>query len=269
MSERPEEAVQSSPADPVPDAAAEPRRRGRRRATVVASVLVAAAVVAGAGYTVVTVRQADRDAGAPVWKFPKAADGADAGEATGLAGMLVPYDDFSWLRGPDIRGLGSDASLSGWSAAEFRKEELRDMPRTARRKLEERIDGQAIKGMAVRSYRSTRYGTVTREPATTVNMQLVQMDRRAARSGVAAAKELVEVLDAFRKGPKIEGHEEAYCFLPPKQEETDLEMMVCSAASGDVLVSVTAHGTEPLDTEGVASLLGEQLDRIGGSGEAV
>ncbi|MFD0315869.1 hypothetical protein [Streptomyces flavalbus] len=246
-----------------------PRRSGRRIAAVVAAVLVVGAVVAGTGYTVVTVRDADRDAGAPVWRFPKTtADKAEA-RASGLADMLVPFDDTEWARGPDIGHFGSDASLNGDRALELRKESLRDLPRSERRELERHLERQEIQGLAMRSYQRTPWGVTDRDHAVTVSVELVRMDRRAARSGAATVREFVDVLDVFRKGPEIKGHKDAYCYLPPKEADVELDAMFCTAVQGDVLVTATAYGVKPLDTEAVAELLREQLDRVDGPGEAV
>ncbi|MFF3144854.1 hypothetical protein ACFVRU_24825, partial [Streptomyces sp. NPDC057927] len=124
-----------------------PLRRGRI-AAVAGSVLLVAAVLGGAGYTVVTVQDADRDPGAPSWTFPVPApnDAKTAKTASGLAAMLVPYGTEGSSRGPDIGEFGSDASLSGPEATALRKEALRDLPRSQRRELEKRIDKQRTKG---------------------------------------------------------------------------------------------------------------------------
>ncbi|MFB7075385.1 hypothetical protein ACFCX2_41445, partial [Streptomyces sp. NPDC056290] len=91
--------------------------RWGRVAAVVGSVVVAGALVAGGGYTVVTVQDADRDAGAPVWKLPKAAaEEEEAPEARGLAGMLVPYGAHSLIPGPDLGECGADTPRDGAGA---------------------------------------------------------------------------------------------------------------------------------------------------------
>jgi hypothetical protein len=251
-----------------------PVRRGRI-AAVAGSVLLVAAVVGGAGYTVVTVQNADRDAGAPTWKFPKAAkdDATTAKAASGLAATLVPYGTDGWTQGPDIAEFGSDASLSGAEAAALRKESLRDLPRSQRRELEKQIDKQHTKGMAMRSYLNTSSPsgrTVYADSAFTVSIVLAQIeDKAAVRNLSTFQNEFFDALKIFRKGPKIEGHKNAECFLPPKNSEEKLDVMVCSAYQGDVVVSATAYGVKPLDTKGVAMLLREQLDRIAEPGEAV
>ncbi|MEU5097758.1 hypothetical protein [Streptomyces sp. NPDC020996] len=247
------------------------RRRGRI-AAVAGSVLLAAAVVAGVGYTVVTVENADRDAGAPVWKLPKTkpAD-TEAADAKGLAGMLVPYGADGWSRGPDIGEFGSDTQLGGARATALRKEWVSGLPRSQRRELERRIDKQRIQGMAMRSYVSTdEKSSVYTSRASTVSIQLVQMDNKAALRDAAEFQHgLLDALGVFRDGPRVEGHKNARCFLPPVDKDEKLDTMYCSAYQGDVLVTLSADGAKPLEARGVARLLKEQLDRIAEPGKAV
>ncbi|GAX57019.1 hypothetical protein [Streptomyces olivochromogenes] len=250
-----------------------PLRRGRV-AAVAGSVLLVAAVLGGAGYTVVTVQDADRAPGAPSWTFPVPVpnDAKTAKTASGLAAMLVPYGTEGWSRGPDIGEFGSDTSLSGPEATALRKEALRDLPRSQRRELEKRIDKQHTKGIAMRSYLSTSSGfnsTLYADSGFTMSVELAQIEDKAAVKGMSTFQnEFFAALKIFRKGPEIKGYKNAKCFLPPKDKDEKLDMMVCSAYQGDVLVSATAHGAKPLDTKGVAMLLREQLDRIAEPGEA-
>ncbi|MEU1195609.1 hypothetical protein ABZ446_05235 [Streptomyces sp. NPDC005813] len=263
--------VQAPAQDPAQEPApAKKRVRRGRVAAVVGSLVLVGALVGGVGYTVVTVQDADRDAGAPTWKFPKGQkeEAKAAKSSSSLASMLVPYDD-GWTRGPDIAGFGSDAALSGGQAAALRKESVRDLPRSQRRRIEKEIDKQHTKGMAMRSY---LYGgsTLDDDGTYTVSVELAQIeDKRAVRNMSTFQNEFLEALSVFRHGPKIEGHKNAKCFLPPKDKEEKLDMMVCSAYQGDVLVSATAYAAKPLNTKGVAKLLREQLDRIEEPGEAV
>ncbi|GAA2618377.1 hypothetical protein [Streptomyces vastus] len=266
---------EESPAAPEDSATAAPTKKPVRRGRVAAiagSVLVAAAVVAGTGYTVVTVKDADRDAGAPVWKFPKAkADAGKTAAASGLVGMLVPYDTEVWTRGPDLGEYGSDALLSGEEATALRKKTLRDLPRSQRRQLERQVDKQHIKGIAMRSYLNAESlnHSVDDHAGYTASIELIQMDKGAVKNIAAFQRDFLDILDVFRKGPKIEGHKDAECFLPPRDGRGKLDTMFCSAYEGDVLINATAYGVEPLDTEGVAKLLRAQLDRISEPGEAV
>ncbi|MER8006137.1 hypothetical protein [Streptomyces sp. NPDC094149] len=250
-------------------AARKPRNRGRI-AAVAASVLVVLGVVAGVGYTVVTVDGADRDAGAAVWKFPEQkAPEAKKAPVKGLAGLLVEYGD-GWKRGPDFGQFAADSELGAAQATALRKESLRDLPRTERKQLEKLIDKEHVKGMAMRSYAKEAGSAFFTDTAVTVTITLSRMEspsvvRRLSNSQNA----LFDSLDFFRKGPKIKGHGNAQCFLPPKSLDKHLDAMYCSAYQGNILVHVTANGVKPFDSKGVAELLADQLKRIGDPGEAV
>ncbi|MGW6490766.1 hypothetical protein [Streptomyces sp. NPDC055056] len=262
-----ETSVEATPAEGTPR---KKRFRRGRVAAITGAVLLVGAVVAGSAYTVVTVQDADRDAGAPTWKFPKAtkADAAPPKAASPLAAMLLPYgDDYS--RGPDMEKFGPDAALSGGAAADLRKDVLRELPRSDRRRIEKEIDKQHTKGMAMRSYLYSG-SMVSTDGTFTVSVQLSQIeDKRAVRNMSTFQNGLFDALEIFRSGPKIEGHKNAKCFLPPKDKEEKLDMMICSAYQGDVLVDATAYAAKPMNTKGVAKLLRAQLDRIQEPGEAV
>ncbi|MET8098871.1 hypothetical protein ABZV29_20650 [Streptomyces sp. NPDC005236] len=254
---------------PVPAPGRKRVRRGRI-AAVAGAVLLTGAVIAGGAFTVVTVRDADRDAGAPSWKFPKAKSGAvrAAKPATSLAAMLVPYDaDLN--RGPDIAEFGSEAALNGGKAEALRKEAVRDLPSSRRREIEKRIDEQHTKGMAMRSY--LYIGSALKgDGAYDVDIELAQIaDKRAVRNMSTFQNQFFDALQIFRAGPKIEGHKNAKCFLSPKNKKEKLDTMICSAYKGDVLVSVTASAAAPMNIKGVAQLIRKQLDRIQEPGEAV
>jgi len=259
------------PEPAVATAVKKPVRRGRM-AAVSGAVLLVAALVGGVGYTVVTVDQADRDPGKPTWRFPKAAkDKKDekAKAATGLKGMLLPYEAGYGI-GPDLGEFGSDAELSGRQATALRKEGLSELPRTQRRQLDKEIDKERIKGMVMRSYLSTDNYVAYREDSFTISVTLSQMEnQRTVRDISTAQNEFLDSLGIFRKGPTIEGHKNAKCFLPPKDSDEKLDMMICSAYEGDVLVSATVSGIKPLDSQGIARFLAAQLDRISDPGEAV
>lgn len=246
-----------------------PRNRGRIVA-VAGSVLLAVTVVAGVGYTVVTVNGADRDAGAAVWKYPKSKP-ADAKPPSvkGLPGMLVAYGD-GWKRGPDFGQFAADTQLSGAQATALRKESLRGLPRSERRELEKRIDKEHIRGMAMRSYVKEAGGSFFTDEAVAVNIVLSQMRSQSDVRRISKSQNaFFGALDIFRKGPAIKGHKEAACFLPPKGADKNFDAMYCSAYRGNILITVNADGVKPFDSKGVAELLKDQLDRIAEPGEAV
>ncbi|WP_329252724.1 hypothetical protein OG223_24920 [Streptomyces sp. NBC_01478] len=249
-----------APVDPVR------RARGRRIAAVAGCALLALAVVGAVGYTVVTVKGADRDAGAPVWKFPKAAKEPKAVAAKGLRAVLQPYTASGYVRGPDIAQFGADAELTGREATALRKEELSGLPRSQRLLLEKQIDREKIKGIAMRSY---LYPAAQETNTYTVEVQLAQMDEKAARNITAYENELLDTVTVFRKGPAVPGHKTAKCFLPKNESGEKLTAMVCFASVSDVMITLNASGTKAMDTKEIASFMGAQLDRIKTTGEAV
>jgi len=264
---------------PVPDEAApetapaKKRLPLRRIAAVAGSVLLLGAVVGGSGYTVMTVQDADRDPGRPTWQFPKAAEAKDtdtAEDAKGLRGLLMPYEAHGFDRGPDLAEFGADAELSGKQATALRKESIKGLPPAQRRQMEKQIDRQRIKGVVMRSYVNANGYAIYDDKATVIGVVLTQMESRAAVRGIARGQsEFFSSVDLFRKGPKIEGHKDAKCFLTPKAKDIKLDRMFCSASVGEVLVEVTASGPAPMDKRAVATFLAAQLDRIDDPGKAV
>ncbi|MFG2955964.1 hypothetical protein ACGF5O_19850 [Streptomyces sp. NPDC048291] len=251
---------------PVADALA---ARPRRRIGVLVSVgVLAVAVVAGAAYTVVTVRSADRDPGVPLWSLPKVSKGPRAAAETGLQGMLLPYEQDRYGRGPDLAGFGSDVRLSGAQASALRKESVQDLPRSQRQEMDRQIDKNPVKGMVMRSYVHVA-GADGDEY--TMGVQLAQMENRATVRTIAAAeRELFASLDIFRKGPEIAGYKDSTsCFLPQADSGEKLDAMLCYGYVGDVLVTATATAAKPLDTKSAADMLHAQLERIKDPGAAV
>ncbi|KAB1982395.1 hypothetical protein F8144_30715 [Streptomyces triticiradicis] len=245
--------------------------RPGRVAAVSGAVLLVAAVIGGVGWTSVTVDAADRDPGKPTWRFPKPAKdkGEEAKPGEGLAGMLLPYDE-AYTRGPDLGEFGNDTELNGPQATALRKESLRDLPRTQRRRLEKKIDEERIKGLAMRSYASADPYAIDEKQTFTASVTLSRMEnQRTVRNISRSQNGLLDALGIFRKGPKIKGHENAGCFLSPKDKTEKLDMMFCSAYVGDVLVNATVSGIKPLDGPTVTRFLAAQLDRITDPGEAV
>ncbi|WP_238431792.1 hypothetical protein [Streptomyces cavernae] len=283
----------AAPEAGAPEAGAIDARR-RRTGLLVGCALLITAVLGGAGYTVVAVSGADRDPGAPVWRFPQQADtkndsqdskdskdskdakdakDAKGTTAQGLSDLLLPYGTDGYTRGPDLNEFGSDTELSGRRAAAVRKEALRGLPRIPRRELEKRIDEQHIEGVAMRSYLSTAAAgdsTLYADKSFAIGVELTRMESRdSVREAATAQVSFLRSLDVFREGPRIEGHGNARCFLPPDEEDEKLDMMICSAYEGDILLGATVYGIKPLDSDGVARFLREQLDRIGEPGQAV
>ncbi|WP_406105632.1 hypothetical protein OG698_25445 [Streptomyces sp. NBC_01003] len=244
-------------------------RRRRLLTRVAVPVLLLGVVAGGVGYTVVRVEGADRDAGAARYKFPDAPRDNSARDKgrTGLKASLLPMPE-GYRAGPDIAGFGADTELSGRQAAALRKQSLRSLPLKERRRLEGEFDRQEIKGMAMRSYASGNRA----DGGIVVTISLSRMgNRQDAREISRFQSRFAEAMTVFRKGPKIKGHKDAGCFLPPADKEEKLDIMVCSGYSGDVLVSFTAYGTKDglVSSGEPAELMREQLDAVESPGEAV
>ncbi|MEW2292230.1 hypothetical protein ABZ719_05905 [Streptomyces sp. NPDC006743] len=272
QSDQPDQSSVPAPA-PASGPAPVPAPRRRRAGVITGCVVLLVALVGGTGYTVTTVRAADRDPGAPVWRLPKSAAEQRPAPATGLKAMLLPYGTQEFVRGPDMGEFGNDAELSGAQATQLRKDALRNLPRSQRRQLAKEIDKQHVKGMVMRSYINDGAAVGVSsyaEKAYTVQIVLSRMgSSRTVRSIAGYQQQFFETLRIFRAGPKIEGHKNARCFLPPADSEEKLDAMICSGYEDDVLVSATMQAVKPLDTEDAARMFRKQLDRIKGSGQAV
>lgn len=254
-------------------------RRARRAAAIAGSALLACAVLGGVGYTVVTVRDADRAPGRPTWKYPAARgrDGKDDGKngrkteksASGLSGMLLPFGTDGYSQGPDLGEFGPDADFNGARATALRKETLKDLPTSTRRDLEKLIDEQHIRGLAMRSYTVTP-GTSADENSVSASVTLLRLENRnAVRQMSTSLNYFLDATDILRKGPDIKGHKGTHCFSTPKGEKNGLGLAFCASYVGDVLVRVNASGPGPIDADLTAKFFSAQLDRIKDPGLAV
>lgn len=238
----------------------------RRTLTVgLVTVLALGVTVTGIGLTVVRVADADRSAPTVVWKKPlpdkdrPQQSHRAAGSAT-LADRLLPVPD-GFSPGPDIEEFGNDTVLSGERATAVLKNSTRGLPARQRRQHAEAVDELRIQGMGMRSYQSSDG---------VVEMEVVRLENtRAVRELGRFQDRFIKMLDVFRKGPRIEGHRNAHCYLMPKDGTAKLDRMVCNAYEDDLMVNMDAYGTRPLDTEGAARLLEKQLDHLISPGEYV
>ncbi|MEV1020527.1 hypothetical protein [Streptomyces sp. NPDC050264] len=239
--------------------------RGRRRwPAVLVACAVVLAVAGGTGFTVMKVRDADRTVSTKVWGEPKAHKqraGGDSKESD-LRSRLLPMPDL-YTPGPDIDEFGSDKAIGAKEAVARLKKGADDLPARQRDAQRRSIDKLRLKGLAMRSYSAQDTDLV-------VEVQLAQLqNRRAGRDLSAFQSEFLRALGVFTKGPKIKGHRNADCFRAPRDKDTKLDLLMCSAYEDDLLVSVTAYGPKSLDSEAVATLLAQQLDHISSRGELV
>ncbi|WP_031508119.1 hypothetical protein [Streptomyces megasporus] len=249
-----------------------PKAGRSRRALLpaLAALLVLGAVGGGLAYTKRVVDGADRSAPAEAWKKPAKTPSDDdpvqdpekGRSDSALRKKLLPVPDYFAL-GPDIAEFGNDAELSGRQARALMEESGRGLPPKQRREHREYVDKLRLQGVVMRSYVSDTHGFVA-------EIQIARMtNEKAVRDMSGFRSELLDALSVFRDGPRIKGHENAECFLPPKDDETDLESMFCTAHQGELLVSYSVDGTKPFPKKDAAELLKDQLDHLESPGEYI
>ncbi|WP_344295027.1 hypothetical protein, partial [Streptomyces synnematoformans] len=265
------------PPPAVPRAPPPAPRAGRRRLVLVvlAAVLAAGAAATGAVATALKVRDADRGAGdTDVWQQP--ADRKPRGDAAKqpgvaapaggpLGGALLPMPR-GYHPGPDIDGFGNETVLSARQAEAVFQQTARGLPPDQRRLQLDALKDLELKGMAMRSYAADEYDLV-------VEVELAQVGGEGTASGLAAVQEeLRRSLGEFEEGPEVEGHDNAACFLMPDDavsaEGDAVAMTTCSAAKGDLLVTLTAYGPAA-HGERAVRLLEDQLGHIDAPGKSI
>ncbi|MFE4371549.1 hypothetical protein ACFRMN_25540 [Streptomyces sp. NPDC056835] len=270
--------VEASPADVPPvdtnpvDTNPAPRARARRLVgTVLPAVLVLGAIAGGLGFIKTTVDGADRTAPTTVWtktiRQPgddPAGDFAKGRTETELSKRLLPVPA-GYTLGPDVEGYGhdgygNDGELTDKQATALMKSAGKGLSGSLRRALNKEIDKLGVKGIAVRSYSADMADLVA-------EVYLMRTENsQFLRSWYAAETDW----PGARKGPKIEGHGKARCFLAPKSGgEFDLDSMRCVAYDGDLAVTLLASGVKPFDSAAAAELMKDQLDHIASPGKYV
>ncbi|MFE7380521.1 hypothetical protein ACFU9F_09170 [Streptomyces zhihengii] len=248
-----------------PEAPGAPAARRGRTVVALVATAVGLALVAGAGaWGWSAVQDADRTAPTVVWAQPdESTDQAVEGLApTGLHAQLLPMPT-GYVPGPDVAEFGNDTVVDARRSVALLKESSRGLPTKERRRYDKEIDALRLKGLAMRSYRAM-------DGSLAVETTLAVMGNRGAGERfVASTKKMRDESGIFRKGPAIKGHREAVCVQLPLTDTTDMDMMMCWAQVGEVLVSVAGYGPEELPTRDIARLVAEQLDHIASPGEAV
>jgi hypothetical protein len=244
-----------------------PRRSLRRLVSVaVPAVLVCGVIGGGITYTKITVDAADRTASTSLWQQADSEEGntedkdpaARAGEGrtdTDLSRKLLPVP-VGYTLGPDVAEFGNDGEFTAAQAAVLMKTLGEGLSGAVRRELDKEIDKLGVKGIAARSY-------MTDAADVTAEIYLVRMANRESVHNWFTSR---SDRPGARKGPAVEGHREATCFLAPKDSKIDLEGMECVAYDGELTVNLVAHGSEPFDAVAVADLMRKQLDHIASPG---
>ncbi|MGW0563668.1 hypothetical protein ACWDZ4_24435 [Streptomyces sp. NPDC003016] len=242
--------------------------------TVLPAVLVVGALGGGAAYTVNTAGSADVTAPTTVWKESDrepaedpAGDVAKGRDSTELSRLLLPVPE-TYRLGPDIDSYGNDGELSSAQAVALLKEQGGEIYGKNRREYERRVDKLGVQGIAVRSYTSNAGDLV-------VQTQIVRIkDEKQVHDLYKFRTELLRFL-GVPKGPKVGGHKEASCVMAAPtgrsgtEEKPGLDGMFCMAYDGELMVNVTASGTEPFSKSDVTRLVEDQLDHVVSPGEYI
>ncbi|WP_372343803.1 hypothetical protein [Streptomyces sp. KL116D] len=260
-----------APPETAPEVPAVPKKR--RWPAVAAACAVVLAVAGGTGFTVLKVNDADRTVPTTVWGKPQQQEqraGGKTGEKGDLIGRLLPMPE-GYIPGPDIDEFGNDKAITGREAVARFKKSADDLPARQREAQQKSIDKLKLKGLAMRSYASDNISAYAdHDESLVVEIQLAQLqNRQAGRELKAFRSEFLRSFGGFTKGPKIKGHRAADCFLAPRESDTKLDLLLCSAYEDDLLVTVTAYAPKSIDSKAVAGLLSRQLDHISSRGEAV
>ncbi|MEU0989027.1 hypothetical protein [Streptomyces sp. NPDC005953] len=242
--------------------------------TVLPVALVLAVIGSGATYATVAVQDADRTVPTVTWGTlapagdDPAADAHRGRTSTPLSKLLLPVPE-GYRLGPDIEEYGNDDEISGARAASVLKGAARgELSGKERRVFDRLVDSLGLEGLAARSYASDDNDLV-------VGIEIVSAKNKRQLRAMYQQRTQYGVLTKARKGPKIEGHPQSFCYLAPKDsvmedgEPTGLDGMLCAAYTGEVLVNFRISGTVPFKKSAATALVKQQLDHIASPGEYV
>ncbi len=256
-----------------PFAAPVPRTPRSRRGTVfgVVGALVALAAVGGVGYGVLHGGndRADAKPARTPWSAPtpsatKAFGAKSGGTHFGSLSLLLLPVPAGYSPGPDVQEFGNDVVLDAGKARHLVEGDVSGLSKKDRKEADQAIDDLHIEGAGMRTYTEA-------DDELVVQIEIVQMkNKSAARAEPKFFSAFTKAMgDLFHKGPKVKGHPYASCAVPAPGKKEKLGLMLCEATEGDLMVTMTASGTVPLEKTEAADLLARQLDRIKDPGEAV
>ncbi|WP_415949848.1 hypothetical protein [Streptomyces sp. KLOTTS4A1] len=260
------EALTSGPAGPEQPARS---ARVRRAAAVALPVLLVLGAVGGAAFHIKSeADKADTTVATDRWG-KQAEPGKDpAGDIdrgrhdTELSQLLLPVPGGHRL-GPEGDEYGNDVEMSGKEATALMKSAATGLTGKDRRRFLKLIDRQGIEGVAGRSYASFGGDIVY-----TVHISKMK-DRRAIKDMHSFNIEDFGEAPGVKKGPKIDGHKSAKCFMLPTERKNGVDGAYCSAYTEDLLVQVEVFGVKKLAKDDVAWFVKDQLDHIESPGEYV
>ncbi|MGY1452413.1 hypothetical protein [Streptomyces sp. SS8] len=237
---------------------------------LLSAALVLGAAGGGLAYTKATVDGADVSAPTKIWEEPAKAPSEDdpvpdlrEGRTDGeLRKKLLPVPE-DFRLGPDVSEFGNDTELSGRQAQALMREAGKWLPGKERRRHREYVEKLRVQGIAMRTY--TPY-----DNRFTAEIQISRMKNEKGVKDLSDFQSgLADALSVFRDGPKIKGHKNARCFLPPEDGESELEAMFCTAYQDEHLISFRVDAIKPFQKKDAAELLKDQLDHLVSPGEYV
>ncbi|GAB2740914.1 hypothetical protein [Kitasatospora kifunensis] len=254
-----------APEAPAPAAPAAPRARFALRAT--AAVAAALLVGVGIGVAIIKVKYDDGSgpvavsaphgqSAAPSPSSPPNAYGAwsNGSHYGSLRDLLLPLPT-GYQLGPDEGDYGNDSSLTPDQLNSYLDDRVKDVPKDQRDRVKAALRAQGRKGAGVRSYQSADGKLVA-------TLWLDQFNQRSVEAENAFTGALGSDSGLFRQGPAVPGYPDARCFLPPQDPGAPLDEMECTAAVGDLLVSMHVEGVAPLPKSEAVSIFRQQLERL-------
>ncbi|WP_035847099.1 hypothetical protein [Kitasatospora azatica] len=264
-------------AAPEPQAfgAPQPAKPAGRGLALKATAAVAAAVLAGVGIGVGIIQVKYQDDTTPVAApAPSAAPSgapAPSGPAYGaqsngthfgaMRDLLLPMPA-GYVLGPDDDVYGNDTELSQDAINTYLDDRVKDLPKDQRDKVKNALKAEGHKGAGVRSYRAADSKMV-------VTLWLDQFNQKSVAVENAFQGAWGSESGLFRQGPEVPGHQDARCFLPPAKPSEPIDELECTAAIGDLLVTMHVEGVAPLPKSEAVSIFRQQLERLALPGASV
>ena len=235
------------------------RRSGRGRWIALGAVGVLVAVATGAGIGEAILSGEKRPAKAPAAQaaaaVPAFGGNADGSHFGSLSDLLLPVPEQGAL-GADDPGFGNDTVLGPAQYQPFFNEDFSDLSGADRSRLSGLLDLGGLKGAALRTYAVSEQ--------LDVEIGMFQFSPARMVAGPAIVQELANATGPFAGTGSVTGFPKARCYQPPLTQASDqLDYLDCEAVSGDLLVTVEAYGSAPMDTSSVTALLQQQLTRLG------
>jgi len=251
------------PAGYAPPPPAPTRSFPRAKALIAAGAVLSIAVGAGIGTYVVQQRQHRNDQAITAAEAVQAAKPkpvtagirADGSHYGTLFAYLLPVPD-GYSLGPYDANYGNNSYVSAAQITTQLEDLLSGIPKSDMSNAKGALANTHLKGVAVRTLENGSSSSVV------VSIELLQYDVKDAKSASDSFNRLVSDLNVFRNGPSVPGYSQAKCVLPPGLGSDKVDEMLCVASSGDVEVMVDAQGIAPLGQSEIATLVGQQLDRL-------